>query len=155
MHEIPLTRGHVAIIDDDDFDRVSPLKWFALITGKKTPLIYATRIFGPRKNKTCLYLHRFILNAPPGIDVDHINHDTLDCRKANLRTATRAQNAANNRHRTGISGYKGVIKYGPTWSCFVSHKYYGRFNTPEDAARHYDTIAKQIYGQFATLNFPS
>ncbi|MMZ67947.1 hypothetical protein D1872_305870 [compost metagenome] len=90
MREIPLTQGKVAIIDDEDFEKVSAYKWCysstigyavsrKVVNGKRQPVL----------------MHRLILDAPPGLVTDHINHDKLDNRKANLRLCTRHENNRN------------------------------------------------------------
>ena len=102
-------------------------------------------------------MHRFLLDAPVGLVVDHINHDGLDNRRSNLRLATYAQNAANRRRGKTNSGYKGVTWTGTAWSAaaFVRGKrrHLGTFGTPADAARAYDRAIQNEYGEFACTNF--
>jgi hypothetical protein len=86
--EIPLSKGMVALVDDDDYERVSQFNWYCNGVG------YAYRTAGPRKNRKGIYLHRFIMGEPNGI-IDHINHDKLDCRKANLRVTDKSGNGHN------------------------------------------------------------
>lgn len=83
MKRIPLTQGRFAIIDDEDFERVSCRKWSYHHGG------YAV---GGRPQ---VRLHRFITNCPKGKEVDHVNRDKLDNRKSNLRICTRMQNSWN------------------------------------------------------------
>ena len=75
---VPLSRGLVAIIDGADADRVLAHKWSAGWTGTRW---YARRSIGTNGDYHHLYLHRFILDAPPGVRVDHENGDGLDCRR--------------------------------------------------------------------------
>lgn len=103
------------------------------------------------------------MNAPAGMVVDHINHDTLDNRRCNLRVCTQADNVKNTRKisRTTTSVYKGVhyvvgrnrykaqIRLGGKVKCV------GTFKDPVKAARAYDKFAKMYYGEFACLNFPN
>lgn len=109
-----------------------------------------------------LYLHRAVMNAAPHQIVDHIDNDNrLDCRKSNLRFATKSQNNFNRgkaKHNT--SGFKGVsfCKDTGMWRAEITanrvkHKL-GRFYTVEAAARAYDAAAPQYHGEFANLNFP-
>jgi len=156
--QIPLTRGYVAIVDDDDFDEVSQYKWHAVTKGG---FPYAVRGVGKRPNRGKVSLHRVLLNAPDGMEVDHRNGDTLDCRRENLRLATHRQNAAN---RTltpqSRSGFKGVYWYArdSRWAAQIrvagTKMFLGYFEFAEDAARIYDDAAREHFGEFATLNFP-
>lgn len=156
MREIPLTKGYAALIDNEDYERVSRYKWCVSVTNRRTMRVYALRRKPGSGNPGQILLHREIMDAPDGIDVDHINGNTLDCRKENMRLATRSQNLANNRRKIGISGFRGVTpanqKHG--WTVLIRAKYYGTFDTPEEAARRYDEIATGIWGEFARLNFP-
>jgi hypothetical protein len=94
VKEIPLTQGQVALVDDDDFERLNAFKWQAqwMITAKS---FYAVRFEGGRKNRRWVSMSRFIMHTPKGMECDHINHDTLDDRKCNLKNCTRSQNQQN------------------------------------------------------------
>lgn len=104
------------------------------------------------------YLHRILLGAKGGQEVDHINGDPLDNRRENLRICTRQQNAAARRFPSGASGYRGVSYHCGRWqsSIRVDGKlvYLGRFDSAEEAARQYDDAAAEAFGDFANLNFP-
>ncbi len=109
FRRIPLTRGKYAIVDHDDYYRLSTNRWFATKNGST---FYAKRHthIEERAKGSSVCMHREITNAPDHLVVDHINYNGLDNRKANLRLATRRQN---NLHviRTmnpGSSKYKGV-----------------------------------------------
>jgi hypothetical protein len=157
VREIPLTKGYAALIDDMDYEFISRHPWCALVTGKNIKRVYAMRRETAANGKSLyILMHRQIMGPAPGIVVDHINHNTLDCQRSNLRLATRRQNLANGRKAIGISGYRGVSRANQKngWSVIVDHAYHGTFQDKENAARHYDMIAKQVYGEFATLNFP-
>lgn len=108
-----------------------------------------------------LYMHREILGAPKGVDVDHINKDCLDNRRCNLRLATRSQNLANGTPSTQrkVSRFRGVLRKGSRrWYAEVSVRgtrtRSGPFSTDEQAAIARDAMAREAYGEFATLNFP-
>lgn len=159
MPKVPLAQGQVAIVDDEDFERVSAFEWEARWhPGTRT--FYAVRkVWVGRKVVQTVALHRWILNAPEGVLVDHRDGNTLDCRKANLRTATHAQNSRNSaQHRDNTSGFKGVSKSGKKWAAYITvnrkPQYLGRFDKPVDAARAYDQAARKHFGEFARLNFP-
>jgi len=107
-------------------------------------------------------MHREIVNIPKGLKCDHINGNSLDNRKANLRTVTRQQNCWNNRKRRprSLSKYKGVSysSRGRPWKAMlmVGRKriYLGPFDTQIQAAKAYDRAAKNYFGPYARLNFP-
>ena len=156
--EIPLTKGYVAIVDDEDYERVAEFKWHAVVT--------ETGLVRPRRNSTkeCQQteLHRFILEPKDGEFVDHINGDTLDNRRANLRVCNKSQNAANT-PKTGKkthSKYKGVsyLNHAKKWLAYIrvnyKQKHLGYFTKQEEAAKAYDIAAEENFGEFARLNFP-
>lgn len=106
------------------------------------------------------YIHRLVMNSPDE-KIDHINGNKLDCRKSNLRLITHSQNIANSPKRiNNTSGYKGVIffKRDSTWQAAITKDYksihIGYFSTAEEAARAYDKKAKELFGEYASLNFP-
>lgn len=156
MREIPLTQGKVALIDDEDYDRVSRFKWGAVESGG---IFYATRTEQKAGRKTTTRMHRFILSANAGDAVDHRDGDGLNNQKANLRLATALQNSRNQRRRAdNRSGFKGVKANGTKWMARIRTKgdriFIGNFSTKEDAARAYDAVARVLFGEFARLNFP-
>ncbi len=159
---IPLTQGKYAIVDPDDFYWLIRHKWTASRVYNK---FYAVRselckTSGKRKS---LRMHREIAHTPEGLECDHINGNSLDNRKANLRSATRQQNCWNSRKRRpkSLSKYKGVSrnKRGRPWKAQLivdgKRMYFGCFNEEKQAAKVYDAAAKKYYGEFAALNFPT
>jgi HNH endonuclease len=107
-------------------------------------------------------LHRIIMGEPDGLTVDHEDGDTMNCRRYNLRVCTIEQNAMNRvNFRRTESGYRGVYKSGDgTWFSIISmggknkKQYLGIFNSPEAAARAWDTVALRTRGEYTKLNFP-
>lgn len=162
MKTLPLSQGLHAIVDDEDYSRVSCYKWSAVKRKEAcgTPVYIAVRTTGSRGHQKSISLHRFILSAPVGYDVDHKDRTRcLDCRRSNLRLATRSQNLANARKRLGgTSKYKGVTKKptGKPWMSRIAKEgeqiYLGRFDTEEAAARAYNSAAVELFGEFALLN---
>lgn len=111
MVKIPLTQNKFTLIDDEDFERVNQFKWH-FVNGKYGG--YARRTLNPKpsigryKHKD-IYLHAFLLKPSKNMMVDHINHDTLDNRKDNLRIVTASENAMNRKKRNdNTTGYIGI-----------------------------------------------
>ncbi len=160
MKRIPLSRGLFALVDDDDYERVSQFTWYAV---PKEHQFYACNGGkaggdGRAKSRKRIYLHQFILGAKW---VDHKNGDPLDCRKENLRSATMLQNSFNRcQKRSSKAPYKGIHlrKKDGKWvaNCGPNgpgRKWLGSFNTPLEAAFAYDRTAREMYGEFARPNF--
>ena len=103
MRVIALTQGKVALVDDEDYECLMAMgSWCAVIrsSGWRAQT---------QHNGKLQYMHRIILDAPSNLEVDHINHDTLDNRRCNIRLCTRSQNMQNQRKSSGKSSkYKGV-----------------------------------------------
>jgi hypothetical protein len=158
--QINLTRGKSAIVDDDDYDRVNQFKWKLKVQkgrNGKIVKLYAERTVrigvGKNAKKELIYLHRFILNAPAGIDCDHRNGNGLDCQKNNLRLCTTSQNSANAPNMKGK--YKGVIQRGKRFEAYIGaggYKSLGVYDTPEQAAAAYDKALSDAFGDFALTN---
>lgn len=152
MKEIPLTRGKVARIDDEDFERVNAHKWYAEPRGR---CWYARA----RINGKLVYMHRFILGGPNDVETDHIDGDGLTNCRSNLRRCSGQQNKMNTRKRHGTtSRFKGVSwdSERQRWLVQVSkggkHIYYKRFADELIAARAYNREALAAFGEFARLN---
>ena len=107
-------------------------------------------------------MHREVANTPDGLVCDHINGDSLDNRKANLRSATHLQNCWNARKspQSAYSKYKGVTfdKMRQKWNAQIcvngKRIFLGTFKDETEAAKAYDSAAKRHFGEFAALNFP-
>jgi len=160
MEEIQLTQNKVVLVDDDDFPRLSQHKWFAHYC-LSTKDYYAVRN-GSRKlsKRTLIWMHREIMKATKGQEIDHINGNRLNNSKSNLRFCNHTQNMQN-KQRKGIfsSQYKGVCwhKNHKIWEAKIT--YYkkqinlGYFKDEIQAAKAYDKKAKELFGEFACLNF--
>lgn len=121
MKEIPLTQGKFAIVDDDDFDTLNQYKWTAHHHHNRVN--YAVRSVYYTPKPKMLSMHRVILNATPGTQIDHINGDGLDNRKSNLRFTTTRQNSHNRRPLVPKkSKYPGVFWRKDThkWRAIIS-----------------------------------
>jgi len=161
FRRIPLTQGKYAIVDPEDYERLSKHKWHA---NKGGATFYAVR-WAPRKRQkklTVIYMHRQVLNYPDSDFIDHINHNGRDNRKANLRPATRAQNNYNRKKydNNSYSKYKGVSfkQKNQIWTAQIGLNnkmlFLGYFKKEIDAAKAYDAAARKFHKEFAVLNFP-
>ena len=159
MRTIPLTQGKFAIIDDVDYESVNRFKWYLNSPGYARTGVSLGYINGKEK-KSKMVLHRLIMRPPKGMQVDHINHNTLDCRRANMRICTNQENARNQAKYKGTSIFKGVYfnKRDVKWRAQIGYNgnqiHLGNFDNEEDGARAYDTAAKKLFGEFANCNFP-
>lgn len=157
MKKIILTQGQFALVNDEDFEKVNQFKWCA---DKYKDTFYAHRRIESNKNSKKIYMHRFIMGASKGFEVDHINGNGLDNRQINLRVCTHKQNIINQKMRKdNTSGYKGVslskkYKY-PRWRANIGvdgrQKFLGYYSNPEKAYKAYCSAAREIFGEFVRL----
>lgn len=147
------------LVDDEDYEWLSKVNWYFRKEG------YAVgNLPSPSKGVyPKVLMHRYILDAPKGTQVDHINGNKLDNRKENLRIANASTNKANCGLRSSnTSGYKGVVfakarKHLPTpWAAQIKVNYktigLGYFSTKEEAALAYNEASLNHFGEFAYLN---
>jgi hypothetical protein len=158
--EIPLTRGQVALVDDADYEWLSQWKWSAQYNPYTKSFYAVRRIHNGKAKPEYPLMHRLILNAAKGVQVDHKNRMTTDNRRDNLRLCTIGQNRANAIGQPGRrkSLYKGI------WWCKKNHKWRARiqcrevrihlgyFLTETAAAQAYNAAALTYFGEFACLN---
>lgn len=161
MKEILLTKGKVALVDDEDFESLSRHKWYADKSKSSNETYYAARaaiIDGSRK---ILPMHRQILGLKPShIFVDHIDGDGLNNQKTNLRTCTHLENLRNSR-KTKLptsSRYKGVYwdKQMSKWRTRLSldkkMHHIGLYDSEKEAALAYNCSVSFAHREFAYLN---
>lgn len=161
MKRIPATLGYEAIVDDEDFERLSKFRWYAHNSGGRTrrPEKRPARRTLVNEGRKVRFLVHDILMPPPGMVVDHINGDPWDNRRCNLRVCTHTENLRNRKKHRGSSPYKGVTQQqGGRFIARISAErrgiHLGTFPTAEAAARAYDAAATVYHGEFARLNFP-
>jgi hypothetical protein len=154
---ILLTQGQHAMVDAEDYERVSRHKWCLSRVGNQ---LYAYR----KHHGKTLRMHQFIMNPPQGMVVDHIDGNGLNNRRGNLRICTPQQNAWNHRRRKppgAPSQYIGVYRYRDRpdkWyvkvQCAGDVTNLGPFDREIEAARARDRLALQLFGEYARLNLP-
>ena len=153
MKIIKLTQNKETIIDNEYYQLLNKYKWQYHHTGDV--------IRGEMRNGKykILSLHREIMNAVKGEQVDHINHNRLDNRKCNLRICTKQQNSFNRKgNLNSKSKYKGVWWYESLkrWQVYITynkkHEYLGVYKDIREAAKAYNEAAIKYFGEFAYLN---
>lgn len=151
------TGGYTAIVDDEDVDRLAHFRWRP--QKKSCGKVYAISRIVVNGKQSTIRMHRLIMNAPSGVEVDHRNHNGLDNRKENLRLATDLQNARNKRksHSYFTSRFKGVHRTERGyWKSGIrvngTQINIGTFDDELLAAAAYNFKAKELFGEFACLN---
>lgn len=155
MREIVCLRGEKALVDDQDFDVLNLYSW-RLSHG------YVVRSEGNTRKKgsyKTFYMHRVIMKPNNGQIIDHINMNTLDNRRENLRFCTKTENGRNSAVRkNNILGTKGIYydlsrrKYRTSISVNKKQIFIGRFNTVEEAIIAYKSAVTMYFKDFAQLN---
>jgi hypothetical protein len=143
--------------DEEDRDFILSKKWYHF---KSHSGYYIHTYLGEIRDKKKIWLHRFIMNInDKKLVVDHINRNTVDNRRKNLRICTLKNNNHNSGpNRTNITGYKGVQlrkdngKYRAVIRINGKHISLGQFDTAIDAAKCFNDAAKKYHGEYAYLN---
>lgn len=156
---VPLTRGYVAVIDAADVPLVDGCNWFTHVKKRADGSIrgaYAVRM-APRTGPPprFIYMHRLICGTPDGFETDHIDGDSMNNRRSNLRPASAMQNRHNQGNRVdNKSGYKGVCwaasrgKWQAKIGVAGKQKHLGRFESAEDAHAAYCKASAELHGEF-------
>ena len=157
MKRIPLSQGQFALVDDEDFERLNSVRWYAC-WAPTSGSFYAQRNVWNRETKKAkiVLMHRVIANPPKGFVVDHESHDTLDNRKSNIRTCSRSNNSSNRKgaQKNSFTGIRGVIVDNRRGGFLArltlngKQKHLGHFHTKEDAAAAYAAANKKYFGEF-------
>lgn len=163
MKTIPLTQGKVALVSDEDYERIAAHDWCA---HRERGRWYALRR-KPLHPSLHIRMHREILGAPDGVEVDHVDRDGLNNQRENIRLATTKQNGANKGKTTrsttsrfiGVSATRITHRRPNLWWRAMArlsgkYTYLGSFKNEVDAARTYDRAILVERGEFAVTNFP-
>jgi len=168
MKEITLGNGMVTQVDDADFEWLNQWHWTATHGGD---YYYASRwnpkVKGQKGNGPIIWMSQEIFGpVPPDMKIDYIDRNPLNNQRSNMRLADKYQDSWNKGKQRGRNGkvptsiYKGVSSAGKNSSRWVTKitvkgkKYARRFDTEIEAAKEYDRLAKELFGEFAFLNFP-
>lgn len=154
VKEIPLGHGKFAIVDDDDFERLSKFKWHMGGT-------YAMRKRWVQGKTVSILMHRDVLPPRPGMRTHHINENRLDNRRSNLTHCTPSEHVYIHmpQGKNPTSRFRGVtlIRKTKRWVAQIYCKrerfHLGCFGGEEEAARAYDKKARELFGEFARCNF--
>lgn len=157
MKKIKLTQGKFALVDDDDFERLSQHKWHYAEDAKKGKPGYAKRRTPGRG--PWIWMHKEIIGAGSNTQVDHIDGNKLNNSKSNLRKCSPTQNKQNrtltNKNKTGFKGVSWVVRAN-SWRarlhCNGKERWAGYWKDIKQAALAYDRMAKKHFGQFAKTN---
>lgn len=159
MKAIMLTQDQIALVDDEWYDYLSQWKWHAKWSNH-AQTFYAAKMICKRPHRKILYMHNVIAYTPLHLQVDHMDHVGTHNWIMNLRWATRSQQMMNRRWQSGTSSqFKGVYWYKALqkWKASIifnyQHTHLGYFNDEIQAALAYDRAAKELFGEFAYLNF--
>lgn len=148
MKKIITKEGKEVLVDDEDFEYLSEFDWGMAKDYPRTTI-----------QNTSYYLHKMVMGVSSDSLVDHVDGNTLNNQKSNLRKCSKLENSRNRKlSKRNKSGYKGVTWYSRNekWraSISVNNKvlWLGLFVNPVDAAIAYDLAAKRYYGEFAKTN---
>jgi hypothetical protein len=148
--QIKLTKCQFAIVDENDYDALCFYKWRACFN-PTSGRYYA-------KSSNDVYMHRLIMQCPDNMQIDHVNRNTLDNRRENLRIVTSSQNNINRgKKSSNTSGYKGVTfcKTTNMWRSQITFEgktiFLGRFDTKEEAYAAYKIAAIVYHKEFSNV----
>ena len=158
---IPMAQPKYAKVDPCDYERLRKFEWLAR-KGKNSFYARGLVVSSKTGKEKMVYMHQVLIKVPDGMVTDHINHDGMDNRSANLRAATRAQNMRNRKKFSNSTGskYKGIYfrKKSRKWEASITFKkkliHLGCYRSEIEAAKAYDRAAMKYHAEFACLNFP-
>lgn len=150
--KIMIVQGNEVMVDDDIYAWAKHFKWQV---GNKGHIFI-------QQHRQYIWLHRVIMDTPEDLLCDHIDRNTFNNLRSNLRNCTHSQNSMNKTSLPNRLGYRGVGKderrkskpYRAYIQAGGKRKSLGTYATAEEAAKAYDEGAKEVHGEFAILNFP-
>lgn len=156
--EIPLSNGSVALVDADDYERLAAHKWSATVSGGKTYAHRRRKQSESGKYGGLVVMHRIIMgvqDGPAKVYVDHINGNTLDNRKTNLRLCRPGENSKNLSKVRTQTGMRGVTRTrGGKWRVRIRRDLelieVGTFDTERDASIAYGFASRTLHGEFGS-----
>ena len=156
--EIALTRGFVAVVDDDDYALLSSFKWCAVVSGHSSDCVYAgSYVRSSNGGQRLVLMHRLVAGAELGDVVDHIDRDGLNNRRENLRICSRGENNRNTKQRASKSGIRNVRQERHTssgelrWRAYVAANGVRRRRWFRELDRAIEWVSKtrrELHGQF-------
>lgn len=162
MKIINLSQGKETFVDDEDFDFLNQYKWSASQSDKNFYAVRTARVRDP-KHPRMIRMHRVIMDVSDDLYIDHIDGNSLNNQKSNLRICTNQQNssAIQRKRLKGSSMFRGVsfVKYSKTmkWLASIRHNYkkisIGYFDSEIEAAKAWDNKCRELRGEFAVTNF--
>lgn len=151
--EITLTRGYKAIVSDCDYEMLSGFNWRVGFGKSGNPYAARSPLSSEHSMPKTIYMHRQIMSFPKGKQIDHLDHNTLNNQRSNLRVCSASLNSANRRSK---KEYKGVESTPYGWKALIMVNYQkirGPLRrTKEQAAKDYDELALKHFGEFALIN---
>ena len=151
---VPLAGGGEAVIDATDAALVGARNWHSRPT-TRDGLVHVRCCIYESGVRSKRYLHRMLMNPPPGFEVDHVDGDGLNNRRANLRVATRTENQWNRRSLINPLG-KGV--YERENGSFMSRirandrvYHLGSYQTAREARAAYEGASRVLHGEYALV----
>ncbi len=158
MKEIKLTKGKIALVDDEDYEYINQWRWKLSTSGYAIRTVCVKNDLGINRF-TSLIMHRVIMDAKKGEVIDHIDCDRLNNTKNNLRFCSVGENCMNRlKGKKNTSGYKGVSwhKRDKRWIASIKINgvavHLGSYNNVIEAVNAYDKSAKKYFGEFAKTN---
>jgi hypothetical protein len=156
MKEIFLTKGQIALVDDEDYERFIQHKWYAVERYGRWYAVTQMPRNGKKKDIR-RFMGSFILNKTSNKNINYVNGNSLDNRKNNVRLATMSQSGMNKKNIEHSSVYKGVSyikgKRTQPWRATIQidkiKMSLGVYSSEDEAAEAYQQTAKRYFGEFA------